>query len=523
MKRFLATLAIALAACSGAAAQQCFLTFRPASATATVAGGDAVFAVTPSITPCQRTAVSNNPDFITVSFGQSSNGGAGTVGYTVKPNTTGRIRTGSISVNTTNTTVFNITQAANVCTFAVTPATQSAGVTGGAFSLKVETSCDWNATADVPWITFTAGTNRTGGGTLTYSVAPNPNVGSRIGNIQIGTAQLQVMQFGTVCAYSLSPVSASVPSAGGFGQIAVQTDAACSWTAASLAPWIVFTTSAGTGPGVARYTAGANPTPSRRVGGVIVGGQNATIMQEATGIIFTSGSAVNAASFAAGPVAPGEIVTIFGSGLGPAAGVTLQLTPDSQFLTTSLGATRVLFDGVAAPMIYASDTQVSAIVPYALANASTTQLTIEVQGVRSAAAALDVKRASPAIFTVPSRGTGQGAVLNQDSTVNSVDNPAAPGSVVQIFATGEGQTVPAGMDGRLAGFPAPVPVASPVTAQIGGVPAQVVYAGGAPGLVAGVFQINVTVPATVRPSNTVPVILTVGESQSVAGVAIVIR
>jgi uncharacterized protein (TIGR03437 family) len=519
MKHFVAIFALILAGCTGAAGQ-CFLTFNPSSATATAAGGDAIFSVTPTMTPCQRTAVSGNPDWITVSFGQSSNGGTSTVGYTVKPNTTGQVRTGSISVNST---VFQITQAANVCTFAITPATQSVGVTGGAFSAKVETTCIWNATANVPWIGITSDPLTTGNGNLNYTVAPNPNLGSRGGTIQVGTAQLQITQFGTVCAYSISPVTSSVPAAGGGGQIAIQTDANCSWTATSSAPWIAFTTNAGTGAGAARFTAAANLSPTARIGNLIVAGQNAVVNQEGAGITFTAGSVVNGASFAAGPVAPGEIITIFGSGLGPTPGVALQLTPGGRSLTTALGGTRVLFDGVAAPMIYASDSQVSAVVPYSLTNAARTQLALEVQGVRSTAAGVDVSATSPAIFTAPSRGTGQGAVLNQDSSVNSVDNPAAAGSVVQIFATGEGQTLPAGMDGALAASPAPVPLTQPVTAQIAGIPAQVLYAGGAPGLVAGVFQVNVLVPATVRPGNAVPVVLMLGAAQSVAGVTIAIH
>ena len=101
--------------------------------------------------------------------------------------------------------------------------------------------------------------------------------------------------------------------------------------------------------------------------------------------------------------------------------------------------------------------------------------------------------AAPAIFTIGSTGVGQGAVLNQDSSVNGAANPAARGLVIQIFATGEGQTSPAGQTGAVTGSAGSSPVLH-LTVTIGGIEAPLQFAGSAPDAVAGLFQVNAVVP-----------------------------
>jgi uncharacterized protein (TIGR03437 family) len=120
-----------------------------------------------------------------------------------------------------------------------------------------------------------------------------------------------------------------------------------------------------------------------------------------------------------------------------------------------------------------------------------------------------VAAAAPAIFSANSTGAGQGAILNQDSTYNSASNPAAPSTILQIFATGEGQTDPPGVDGKIASDVLPKP-RLPVSVTIGGLDAEVVYYGAAPTQVAGVFQVNAKVPAGVAPGLAINVRLTVG-------------
>jgi uncharacterized protein (TIGR03437 family) len=131
----------------------------------------------------------------------------------------------------------------------------------------------------------------------------------------------------------------------------------------------------------------------------------------------------------------------------------------------------------------------------------------------------------PGIFTANASGTGQAVALNQDYTVNSASNPIGAGGIVILYVTGEGQTNPGGVDGLPAVAPYPAPLLQ-VSVTIGNVPAQVAYAGGAPGLVAGVMQVNVVVPAFVSPgasgAQQMPVTLTVGNSTSQAGVTIAV-
>jgi uncharacterized protein (TIGR03437 family) len=124
-----------------------------------------------------------------------------------------------------------------------------------------------------------------------------------------------------------------------------------------------------------------------------------------------------------------------------------------------------------------------------------------------------VSKASPALFTANSTGSGQGAILNEDGSVNSTSNPAPAGSIVVLFGTGEGQTNPPGLDGLISSSTFPKPLLA-VGVRIGGVDADVLYAGAAPSLVAGVVQVNARIPEAVSGSSVVPVQISVGGVQS---------
>jgi uncharacterized protein (TIGR03437 family) len=230
---------------------------------------------------------------------------------------------------------------------------------------------------------------------------------------------------------------------------------------------------------------------------------------------------LNAASYAGGGVAPGEMLTIFGSGLGPGTLAGLQL--DSRgYVSTALAGTQVLFDGTPAPLIYALAGQVSAMAPYAINGKSSTQVQVVFQGQASNTVSVPVVPTIPGIFTLDSSGSGPGAIVNQDGTVNSANNPAPAGSIVFLYATGEGETNPGGIDGKPGDNPAPTPVAQPVTAAIGGLNASVLYAGGVPGLVAGLLQVNIQVPSDVSAGNAVPVVLTIGGKTTQANVTLAV-
>lgn len=228
---------------------------------------------------------------------------------------------------------------------------------------------------------------------------------------------------------------------------------------------------------------------------------------------------VNSASFAAGAVAPGEFLSIFGANLGPTQGVGTQLTPNGTHVTTNLGGVRVLFDGAAAPMIYASAGQVNVVAPFALAGKSQTTVQVEYNGVQSSGQTLPVVQSAPGIFTSLGTGVGQAAALNQDSTANNDFFPDPQGSVVVIYAMGAGQTSPAGEDGLITGSSPPKPVL-PVTVTIGGHNANVVYAGNAPGLVSGVLQVNAQIPPGLTGRQ--DVILKIGNALSQSEVTIAV-
>lgn len=229
----------------------------------------------------------------------------------------------------------------------------------------------------------------------------------------------------------------------------------------------------------------------------------------------------SAASFLGESVAPGQMVVIYGSALGPPELASLRLNLLG-LVDTNLAGTKVWFDGIPAPLIHVWSTQVSAVVPYAIAGRAVTHVTIERRGVKSNNLDLPVAETAPGIFTADTSGRGPGAILNEDLTLNSPLNAARTGSIVVIYATGEGQTIPGGTDGKIAGSILPTPVAS-VSVRIGGKPADVLYAGAAPTLVAGVLQVNARIPDDVTAGPAVPVVLTIGNNDSQPDVTLAVQ
>lgn len=219
---------------------------------------------------------------------------------------------------------------------------------------------------------------------------------------------------------------------------------------------------------------------------------------------------LNSASNQAGAVSPGEIVAIKGVNLGPSAPVGLLLTPQGT-VSITLGNTVVLFDGIPAPLIFVSDSQINAIVPYEIAGRVNTSVVVQRNGQSSTPLVLRVADTSPAIFSLTQGGSGQGAILNFDNSVNGTINPAPKRSVIVIYATGEGALRPQPATGSVTSstgpnFPAPI---NNVSVTIGGQPAEIKYAGEAPGLVSGALQINAIVPDNIG-SGPQTIVLTVG-------------
>ncbi len=232
-------------------------------------------------------------------------------------------------------------------------------------------------------------------------------------------------------------------------------------------------------------------------------------------------SVVDSASYAGGVVAPGELVTVFGNSIGPTAPASASVVGGK--LPFTLGGVQVTFNGQPAPLLYGSAGQINAVAPFELAGQSTVQMAVTQANGQSLTTTVPVAATNPSIFAANGTGTGQGAILNADMSRNSVSNPAPLGSVISIFATGLGVTSPASVDGVPTAAVNPPLVAQPVTVSIGEQNAVVSYQGAAPGLVAGVSQINVQIPSSVTPGPAVPVTIAVGGTQSQNSVTVAVK
>ena len=229
---------------------------------------------------------------------------------------------------------------------------------------------------------------------------------------------------------------------------------------------------------------------------------------------FTSESVVNAASFASGPIAPGEIISIFGAGLGPETPALGVVDSETGRLPTALEGVSVLMDGEPSPLLYVRETQINAQVPYEIAGRSSVQLAVSYGSIDSHRATLAVSPARPALFLIP--GSRSAIVLNEDGRLNSASQPARLGESVTLFGTGQGETSPPSGTGQMA----PVMSAHRIeeaSVMVGGSAAEVVSAGLAPGF-AGVFLIQVRIPDTATTGEETPVSVTIQGESSPTGV-----
>jgi uncharacterized protein (TIGR03437 family) len=204
----------------------------------------------------------------------------------------------------------------------------------------------------------------------------------------------------------------------------------------------------------------------------------------------------NGATFQFAGMAPGEMVSLFGNGIGPDTGVSYELDANGR-LATMLNETQVTFDGIAAPLLYVQSSQINAIAPWEIAGKTTSEICVTYRRAMTNCIETAVVGAAPGVFVA---GTGYAAVVNEDQTINSPDNPAPAGSVVSIYATGMGPVTPVPADGSVTQLPLPeqnysvrymIPQAIPPD-----VAAEVLYAGPAPFEPAGLTQINVRVQAS---------------------------
>lgn len=213
----------------------------------------------------------------------------------------------------------------------------------------------------------------------------------------------------------------------------------------------------------------------------------------------------SAASNVSGYVAPYELISLYGIGIGPKSPINAQIVNGN--VGTSLGGVQVLFDGSPVPLLSAGPNQITALVPPFGEGQNTTVLQVVTPGGTTSGVTLQLRLSQPQVFrssTPDSAGIYAALSLNQDGSVNSANNAAAPGSIVTIWATGAGipnQVGPAwgSIVSNLLSTPAlPVSVlmATSSTVVFGlGDSLEVLYAGDSPGMVTGMIQINFVIPS----------------------------
>jgi len=275
------------------------------------------------------------------------------------------------------------------------------------------------------------------------------------------------------------------------------------------------------GPGGAVYIAGqttsAAATFPATVGPDLTlnGGRDAFVVKiEITGPSITLEGIVNAATYIGGPLAPGEIISIFGVGIGPEMGANGTFDENGH-VGTLLAGVQVLINGVPAPLYFANEHQINCQVPYEVDGSETVTVQVIFEGAASNIVTIGVADTAPGLFTLEN-GVGQViAVLFPEATLNSAENPVGPGQIVTLYGTGEGQTNPASETGVPVDANAlPIPIAD-VVVTIGGIEQDILYVGGAPGF-AGLLQINVRIVAGTPTGPAVPIVVTIGGVNSAA-------
>ena len=239
----------------------------------------------------------------------------------------------------------------------------------------------------------------------------------------------------------------------------------------------------------------------------------------------------NSASYTAASVSAGELITIFGTNIGPAPAASMSVTNGS--VDTSLSGVSVTVDGQPAPIIYASQNQLSVQVPYEVTTGANKQV-IATNGSNSPAnAVVTIAATVPGIFTADGSGTGQAAALNYNATsnsytLNSSSNPAKIGDTVLLYLTGEGNynssvlgTGTTNTGYIIPGSLSPLSQMNPLpTVTIGGANATVSYAGPIVGSILGLLQLNVVVPTGSTTGVSTPVVITIGGNATQAGVTL---
>ena len=283
------------------------------------------------------------------------------------------------------------------------------------------------------------------------------------------------------------------------------------WSATSSATWLSVTPASGTAPSTA--TVSVNPA------GLAAGTYNGTLTISASGIAsqtvavtlavlprvpgWVISGIVNGASFAPGaPVAPGSIVSIFGSNLATSTAQAVVVPLPTTLLTTS-----VTINGASIPLYYVSPTQINAQVPFETPP-GTAKLAVAINGTEGPAVSFPVAATAPGIFQY---GTNRAVAVNPDGSINASDHPAKPGEVIVVYMTGQGAVSnPIASGAPALGSPLSMTLAT-TTATVGGTNAEVLFSGLAPGFV-GLLQANVRIPNVAAGAQ--PLVVTIGGAPS---------
>jgi uncharacterized protein (TIGR03437 family) len=257
-------------------------------------------------------------------------------------------------------------------------------------------------------------------------------------------------------------------------------------------------------------TATAQIPPENLQGQVQIKGAFQTYTQPP---VIGTGAVVNAASFAAqAPLAPGSLITLFGTNLAQG-----ESTASSVPLPLNLAGSSLLLAGQSAPLLFANNGQVNAIVPYGVAVNTPQQVIVSSSSSLSVPQSVILAAAAPGIFTVNASGQGQGIIVgvhaNGNQPIADANNPATAGQAIVIYCTGLGEVNPSVPTGTAAPLSPLSNTVQPISVTIGGVPATVLFSGLTPGFV-GLYQVNATVPNGVAGGNQVPVTLTGAGQQS---------
>lgn len=253
----------------------CTFSVSPTSLSAQATGGTLSVRVT-APAGCSWTASASG--WLTVS--PTSGSGDTTVSVGVAANTTTSQRTASVTVAGQ---AVSITQSgAAPCAFSLNQTAPSFSAAGGQGSLSVTTgsTCTWSASAGSGWITV-ASTSRTGSGSVSYSVAPNPLGTPRVGTLTVAGQSVRIDQEGASCRHTVSPTALSAASQGGNGSVQVSGPDGCQWSASTNGfSWITITSGAsGTVSGAVNFSIAPNPLSTSRTGSLAVAGQTVTVQQ----------------------------------------------------------------------------------------------------------------------------------------------------------------------------------------------------------------------------------------------------